>query len=164
MMGVHPLDWAERSSGRLVEWARPSPLFFVGFVIVGIVMAVSVSRLVPRVGDLGLARVGRSAATRYRQVLRDQRRALNKERGISLLLRRRGLVAGLIILAVLWLGLEASAVFNLRFFNDDGGWVIRPGLYAALVVPALGALGALLTLPAPNRRTVRMDSLGNVFE
>jgi hypothetical protein len=163
LMGVHALGWAERSSGVLLEWARPSPLFFASVLIVGIALAASVSRLVPRVGDLGLPRVGGRAATRYRKALSDQRRAL-KERGISLLLRRRGLVVGLVIVTVLWLGLEASAAYNFRLFTDDGGWVIRPGLYAAMAVPALGALGALLLLPGPKRRVVRMDSLGNVFE
>jgi hypothetical protein len=164
MSGVHAFDWAERSSGGLLEWARPSPVFFAGFLVLGIVMAVSVTRLLPRVGDLRAARTAAGGGAAYRQALRDQSRALREKRGISLMLRRRGLVAGLVILTVLWLGLEASAVYNLRFFNDDGGWVIKPGMYGAIAVPVLGALGALLTLPGPNRRVVRMDSLGHIFE
>jgi hypothetical protein len=164
MMGVHAFDWAERSSGILLEWARPSLVFFAGLLILGLVLAASVTRLLPRAGDLRAARRAAGGGAAFRQALRDQSRALRDQRGISLLLRSRGLVAGLIILTLLWLGLEASALYNLRLFTDDGGWTIRPGMYGAIAVTALGALGALLTLPGPNRRVVRMDSLGHVFE
>jgi hypothetical protein len=38
------------------------------------------------------------------------------------------------------------------------------GIYLALVLPAAGVLAALLVLPGPANRVVRMDSKGSLFE
>lgn len=149
--GLRPLDWAERSSGWLIEAARPAPIFLVGVIVVVLVWSFSVRRLVPRARD-----VGRASIRGFVRTLRDQR-------GIRLLLARRGLVAGILVTVVLWLLMEWSAIYNYLNITDEG-WTLRPGIYAALALPALGALMAALVWPGPGSRVVRMDSQGNIYE
>jgi len=59
--------------------------------------------------------------------------------------------------------MEWSAVYNYQDITDQG-WTLRAGIYAALGLPALGALAAALVLPGPGSRVVRMDSRGNIYE
>jgi len=56
----------------------------------------------------------------------------------------------------------AASVDHQGTFVDDG-WTIRPGMYAALILPAVGAVAALLVL-GRGRRSVRMDDAGTIFE
>jgi hypothetical protein len=165
MVGVTALRWAEREAGYLIEWALPPAAFWVGALLIAVFTALVGRRLVPRPTDLGLPRAGRKAVVAYRQALKEQRRSLGEQRGIKVVLARRGFLPSLIVLILLWLGLAAAALFNFRSFSDAAaGWVIKPGMYAGLIVPCLGLLGGCAALPRPGRRIVRMDSMGTVFE
>jgi hypothetical protein len=149
--GVRALDWGERTSGYLIEAARPAPIFIIGVIVVVLVWSLSVRRLVPRARD-----VGRPAVRGFLRTLREQH-------GIRLLLARRGLVAGIVVVVALWALMEWSAVYNYLSITD-GGWTLRAGIYAAMALPALGALAALLVWPGPGSRRVRMDSQGNIYQ
>ncbi len=150
-VGVRALDWGQRGSGGFLEGARPAPIFLIGSVAILIAWALGVRRLLPRMRDVG----GRG--------VRAAGRHMQEQHGIGLLLARRGVVAGPVVSLVIWLGLEASAVWNFTR-ADDLGWELRPGLYAALILPIVGALGAILVLDRRGARMVRMDSRGDVFE
>lgn len=140
------LVWAESA----LAYARPAPIFAVGVFILILVWSLGVKELVPRVRRVGLSGV------------RPWRRALKQRLGVSRLLRRRGLVAGVISTIVLWAALEASAVYNYSTLNDQG-YAVKPGMYAALALPAIGILAALAVL-GRGRGTVRMDAEGTIFE
>lgn len=137
------LVWAESSTA----YARPAPVFAVGVFVVIIVWAATVREL----------------STRARRSLSPGWRAEWRARfGTARLLRRRGVVGGVITSALLWLVMEAAAIFNFSDLSDKG-WDVKPGLYAAMVLPVLGVLSALAVL-GRGRRTVRMDSKGTIFE
>ncbi|MFH1330085.1 MAG: zinc ribbon domain-containing protein [Actinomycetota bacterium] len=150
-LGVRPLDWGQRTRGIFLEVARPAPIFVVGVFAILIAWSVGVRRLVPRVRD-----VGSRAVRQFRRTLRD-------EHEIGLLLSRRGLAGGIIAAVVMWVLLEASAVFNF-VRADDYGWDLSAGMYAALALPVVGALAALLVWPASGARVVRMDSKGTIYQ
>lgn len=149
--GLRALDWGERTSGYLIEAARPAPIFIVGVIIVILVWSFSVRRLVPRARDVGRASI------------RGFLRTLREQRGIRLLLARRGLVAGIVVTIVVWGLMEWSAVYNYLAITEEG-WTRRAGIYAALALPALGALTAALVWPGPRARVVRMDAQGSIYE
>ncbi|MBM3695622.1 MAG: hypothetical protein FJW79_06795 [Actinobacteria bacterium] len=148
-LGVRALDWGERTRGVFLEVARPAPIFVIGVIVLLLVWALGVRRLVPRLRDVGSKGV------------REFRRRWRADRG-GLLLSRRGLVAGVVVAVLMWVALGASAVWNFMR-ADDLGWTLRPGIYAALALPVVGAVAALLLLGRP-ARTVRLDSKGAIFE
>jgi hypothetical protein len=150
-MGVRALGWGERSSGFFLEVARPAPIFVIGAFVLLIAWTIGVRRLVPRVHDAGSRAVRRF------------RRALRERYGIGLLLARRGMVPGIVTTALVWGLLEASAVYNYVGASGNG-WEVRPGIYAALTLPVVGVLAALLAWPSSANRVVRMDSKGSLFE
>jgi hypothetical protein len=139
--------WAE---SRIAQ-ARPTPIFVVGAFVILLAWSLGVRNLVPR-------RAGGSLSSANRAF----RASLRERFGASQLLRRRGIVAGVVVSIVLWAGMGASAVYNYRTFVDDG-WTIQPGMYAALVLPAVGAIAALLVL-GRGRRLIRIDDAGTIFE
>jgi len=143
--GGGTLGWAERS----LSYARPAPIFIVGVFVIMIAWSIGVRALVPRRG----AFLGPGAAFR---------RSLKARFGVSQLLKRRGIVAGVVVTVLIWAAMEASAVWNYQTLTDDG-WTIRPGMYAALILPALGILAALLVL-GRGRKVVRMDAAGTIYE
>jgi hypothetical protein len=149
--GSNPFLWAERSSGFQTELARPAPIFLVGVLVILIVWSFTVRRLVPHMRDVG------------RAGMRGFPRRVRKEHGIRLLLIRRGLVAGTVVAVIMWLLMEWSSIYNYRHIIDEG-WTPRGGIYLALVLPAAGVLAALLLLPGPGSRVVRMDSKGKIYE
>jgi hypothetical protein len=149
-VGVRAVDWGQRTSGIFLEVARPAPVFVAGTFALILAWTLGVRRLVPRVRDVGSREV------------RQFRRTLKERHGTGLLLARRGLVTGVVIAVVIWGLLELSAVYNYSRAGDEG-WEIKLGLYLAMMLPAIGALSALLVL-GRGRRTVRMDSKGTIFE
>ena len=144
--GGGALGWAERGLG----FARPAPIFIVGVFAILITWSIGVRALAPR-GRSKLSGSGTSF-----------RRSLKARFGVSQLLKRRGIVAGVIVAALLWAAMEASAIYNYRNLVDDG-WTIRPGMYAALVLPAVGIIAALMVL-GRGRQIVRMDAGGTIYE
>ena len=144
--GGGTLGWAERGLGS----ARPAPLFIIGVFIILITWSILVRALVPR-GKSKLSSSGTSF-----------RRSLKERFGVSQLLKRRGIVAGVVVSILLWAAMEASAVYNYRTLLDDG-WTIKPGMYAALIIPAVGILAALAVL-GHGRQIVRMDAAGTIYE
>lgn len=149
--GVRSLNWAERTTGFLIEAARPAPIFIVGVIVIILVWSLGVRRLLPRAREVGRAGVRAYVGT------------LRRQHGIRLLLARRGLVPGIVVAVVLWLLMEWSAIYNYNTIGDRG-WTVRAGIYLALALPALGALLAVLTWPGPGARVVRMDSKGNIYQ
>jgi hypothetical protein len=145
--GGGTLGWAERGLG----FARPAPIFIIGVLIILTTWSIGVRALVPRRGGSKLSASGGAF-----------RRSLKERFGVSQLLKRRGIVAGVVVSILLWAAMEASAVYNYRTLPDDG-WTIKPGLYAALILPAVGILAALLVL-GHGRRIVRMDAAGTIYE
>jgi len=144
--GGGTLGWAERS----LSYARPAPIFIVGVFVILIAWSIGVRALVPRGGS---GAFGRGA---------DFRRSLKARFGVSQLLKRRGIVAGVIIAVLVWAAMEASAIWNYQDLTD-AGWTIRPGMYAALILPAVGIVAALLVL-GHGRKIVRMDTAGTIYE
>ena len=140
-------SWAESS----IAEARPAPIFIVGAFVILLAWSLGVRNLVPR-------RAGGSLSSANRSF----RHSMKQRFGVSQLFRRRGIVAGVVVSIVLWAAMEASAVYNYRTFVDDG-WTIQPGMYAALILPAVGALAALLVL-GRGRRLIRIDDAGTIFE
>jgi hypothetical protein len=145
--GGGTLDWAERGLSR----ARPALIFIIGAFVILIAWSIAVRAFQPRVREAGLLQGGR----RFRHTVREKF-------GVSRLFCRRGRTSGIIVTVLLWLALEASAIWNYRTLLDDG-WTIKPGMYAALILPAVGALAALLVL-GDGRRIVRMDAKGTIYE
>jgi hypothetical protein len=141
------LGWAERGLG----FARTAPIFIIGVLIILVAWSVGVRALVPRGGGSKLS--GSGAAFR---------RLLKERFGVSQLLKRRGIVAGVVVSILLWAAMEASAVYNYRNLLHDE-WTIRPGMYAALILPAVGILAALMVL-GHGRQIVRMDAAGTIYE
>ena len=139
--GTTPLVWAESS----LAYARPAPIFALGALVIIIVWAATVREL--------SVRVRRSLTPGWRREWRERF-------GTARLLRRRGVTGGVITSVVLWAVMEASAVYNYGSLRDQG-WDVKFGLYAALVLPAIGALAALAVL-GRGRRPVYIDSRGNV--
>jgi hypothetical protein len=43
-------------------------------------------------------------------------------------------------------------------------WLAKPGLYAAVVLPIVGALAAALVWPTLGDRGIRMDAEGHIFQ
>ncbi len=144
--GGGAMVWAESSIS-----AHPALIFIVGVVAVLIAWSAGVRNLIPRRAGGGFSSAYRS----YRTTLKDRF-------GVARLLRRRGIVAGVVVSIVIWAAMEASAVYNYRTLVDDG-WTIKPGMYFALIIPAVGMLAALLVL-GPGRGTVRIDDAGTIFE
>lgn len=140
-------NWAESA----VQYARPAPVFIIGAFVVLLAWSLGVRALVPR-------RAGSNLSAAHRAF----RHSLRERFGVSRVFRRRGIVAGVVVSILLWAAMGASAVYNYRTFVDDG-WTIRPGMYAALILPAVGAVAALLVL-GRGRRSVRMDDAGTIFE
>lgn len=145
--GGGTLGWAERSLG----YARPAPIFIVGVFAILIAWSIGVRNLVPRRAGGGFSSANRSF-----------RRSLKERFGVSQLLRRRGIVGGVVVSILLWAAMEASAVYNYRTLVDDG-WTIKPGMYAALILPAAGILAALVVL-GRGRKLVRIDDTGTIYE
>lgn len=143
--GGGTLGWAERS----LSYARPAPIFIIGVFIILIAWSIGVRALVPRRGAL----LGPGASFR---------RSLKERFGVSQLLKRRGIVAGVIVTVLVWAAMEASAIWNYQTLTDDG-WTIRPGMYAALILPAVGILAALVVL-GRGRKVVRMDAAGTIYD
>jgi hypothetical protein len=141
--------WAETRSG--LGFAKPAPVFYLGVLVLVLVWAFGVR-------DLG--RTWRKVTSKGG--LGGYRRALKEQYGFSLVLARRGLVGVLVVTILIWIGLEASAVYNLVTLGDE--WLVKPGLYAAMVLPALGVVAAGLVWPTSGDRVVRMDAQGNIFE
>lgn len=139
--------WAESS----IAQARPAPIFVVGAFVILLAWSLGVRNLVPH-------RAGGSLSSTNRVF----RQTLKQRFGTSQLLRRRGIVAGVVVSILLWAAMGASAIYNYRTFVDDG-WTIQPGMYAALILPAVGVLAALLVL-GRGRRSVRVDDAGTIFE
>jgi len=144
--GGGSLGWAERGLG----FARPAPIFIIGVFVILITWSMGVRALVPR----GRSKLSGSGVS--------FRRSLKERFGVSQLLKRRGIVAGVVVTVLLWAAMEASAIYNYRTLVDDE-WTIKIGMYAALVLPAVGALAALLVL-GNGRRIVRMDAKGTFFD
>ena len=144
--GGGTLGWAERGLG----FARPAPIFMIGVFAILITWSIGVRALVPR----GRSKLSGSGVS--------FRRSLKERFGVSQLLKRRGIVAGVIVTVLVWAAMEASAIYNYRTLVDDG-WTIKPGMYAALILPAVGAVAALLVL-GRGRGTVRMDAAGTIYE
>lgn len=145
--GGSALVWAERS----LSQARPAPIFIGGSVLLLIVWSLAVRNLVPRRAGGGFSSVARSF-----------RRSLKERFGVSQLFKRRGMVAGVVVTILIWAAMEAAAVWNYQNLAD-GGWTIRGGMFAALLLPAVGALAALPML-GRGRRVVRIDDRGNLYE
>jgi hypothetical protein len=145
------LPWGERASGYLTEIGSPAPIFIVGIFIIVIAWAVGVRRLMPRARN-----VGRPAVRQFIRTLRQQH-------GIRLLLVRRGIVAGIVVTILVWGLMEWSAIWNYNNLTDNG-WTVRGGIYAALILPALGIVFAALMWPMAGSRRVRMDSRGNIYQ
>jgi len=141
------LNWAESS----LSYARPAPIFIVGVFAILIAWSIGVRNLIPRRSGGGFSSVYRSF-----------RRSLKERFGVSRLFRRRGIVAGIVVSILLWAAMEASAIYNYRTLVDDG-WTIRPGMYAALILPAVGILAAVMVL-GPGRQQVRIDDAGAIYE
>ena len=145
--GGGALGWAED----FPSYARPAPIFIVGVFAILIAWSLGVRNLVPRRAGGGFSSANRSF-----------RRSLKERFGVSQLFRRRGIVAGVVVSILLWAAMEASAVYNYRTLTDDG-WTIRPGMYAALILPAVGILAALLVL-GRGRQVVRIDDAGTIYQ
>jgi hypothetical protein len=145
--GGGTLGWAEDS----LSYARPALIFIIGVFAVLIAWSIGVRNLVPRRAGRGFSSANRSF-----------RRSLKEWFGVSQLFRRRGIVAGVVVSILFWVAMEASAVYNYRTLVDDG-WTIRPGMYAALILPAVGLLAALLVL-GRGRQLVRIDDAGTIYE
>ncbi|HSQ36510.1 MAG TPA: hypothetical protein VLS92_01315 [Acidimicrobiia bacterium] len=144
--GGGTLGWAERGLG----FARPAPIFIIGVFVILITWSIGVRALVPR----GRSKLSGSGAS--------FRRSLKERFGVSQLLKRRGLVAGVVVTVLVWAAMEASGIYNYRTLVDDG-WTIKPGMYAALILPAVGTVAALLVL-GRGRGIVRMDAAGTIYE
>jgi hypothetical protein len=144
--GGGTLGWAERG----LSYARPAPIFIIGVFLILIIWSLGVRNLAPRRGSK-LSSAGASF-----------RRSLKERFGVSQLLKRRGIVAGIVLSMLVWAAMEASAVWNYRTLVDDG-WTLKGGMYAALILPAVGIVAALLVL-GRGRQIVRMDSAGNIYE
>jgi len=144
--GGGTLGWAERSLG----FARPAPIFIIGVFVILVTWSIGVRALVPR----GRSKLSGSGVS--------FRRSLKERFGVSQLLKRRGIVAGVIVTVLVWAAMEASAIYNYRTLVDDG-WTIKPGMYAAVILPAVGAAAALLVL-GRGRGVVRMDAAGTIYE
>jgi hypothetical protein len=144
--GGGTLGWAERGLG----FARPAPIFIIGVFVILITWSIGVRALVPR----GRSKLSGSGVS--------FRRSLKERFGVSQLLKRRGLVAGVVVTVLVWAAMEASGIYNYRTLVDDG-WTIKPGMYAALIFPAVGAVAALLVL-GRGREIVRMDAAGTIYE
>jgi hypothetical protein len=138
-------SWGESSIATL----HPAPLFYIGVIALLLAWSLGVRELIPR-GLRGFAPV------------RQFRSTLRERYGASRLLRHRGLIAGVVIAAVIWAGLEGSAFYNYRNLVDEG-YTVRLGMYLALILPALGFIDAFLVL-GRGRKTVRMDSQGYLFD
>ena len=147
--GFSGFYWAESRSG--LQFAKPAPVFYIGVIALMLVWAFGVR-------DLG--RTWRRVASKAG--LGGYRRALKEQHGFSLVLARRGLVGVLVVTILIWIGLEASAVYNLANLGDE--WLVKPGLYAAIVLPALGVVTAALVWPSRHDRVVRMDGQGNILD
>jgi hypothetical protein len=147
--GVSGFYWAETRSG--LGFAKPAPVFYLGVIALVLVWALGVR-------DLG--RTWRKLTSKAG--LGGYRRALKEQYGFSLVLARRGLVGALVVTIVIWVGLEASAVYNLTSMGDE--WLAKPGIYAAVVLPVLGVVAAALVWPTSRDRVVRMDAQGNILE
>jgi hypothetical protein len=149
MIGVSgsTLNWAENS----LRYARPAPIFIGGAFVILIAWSLGVRNLIPRRAGGGFSRVYRSF-----------QHSLKERFGVGRLFRRRGIVAGVVVSILLWAAMEASAVYNYRTLVDDG-WTIRPGMYAALILPAVGILAALMVL-GPGRQSTRIDDAGAIYE
>jgi hypothetical protein len=144
--GGGALGWAERGLG----FARPAPIFIIGVFAILVTWSIGVRALVPR----GRSKLSGSGVS--------FRRSLKERFGVSQLLKRRGIVAGVVVTVLIWAAMEASAIYNYRTLVDDG-WTIKPGMYAALILPAFGAVAALLVL-GRGRGIVRMDAAGTIYE
>lgn len=139
---VGGLEWGTRPDG----FALPAPLYVVGMIIV-IILNPLVFRMVhPRQRD-----VGRAAVRSYRRTLRQRD-------GIRLLLNPSGLKAGIVIEALLWVGLGALAYYNLGNLQDQG-FDVAVGLYACLAIPIVGVIGAACLWPV-SPDIVYMDRAG----
>lgn len=145
--GGGTLAWAEDA----FRYARPAPIFIIGVFVILIAWSLGVRNLVPR-------RVGGG----FSSAMRAYRRSLKERFGVSQLFRRRGMVGGVIVSVLIWAAMEASAIYNYRTLTDDG-WTIRTGMWAALVLPAVGALAALLVL-GRGREIVRIDDAGTIYQ
>jgi hypothetical protein len=144
--GGGTLGWAERG----LSFARPAPIFIIGVFVILITWSIGVRALVPR----GRSKLSGSGVS--------FRRSLKERFGVSQLLKRRGLVAGVVVTVLVWAAMEASGIYNYRTLVDDE-WTIKPGMYAALILPAVGAVAALLVL-GRGRGIVRMDAAGTIYE
>jgi len=144
--GQGALSWG--SSGFVS--VHPAPLFYIGAFALLLAWSLGIRELVPKVRGLGLAGV------------RQFRRTVKERYGVSRLLRRQGLVAGVVIAAVLWAGMEASAIWNYQTLVREE-YTLRAGIYLAIALPIVGFLAALLVL-GRGRQTVRLDSQGNLFD
>lgn len=145
--GGGTLGWAERGLDR----ATAGPAFVGGIIVALIAWSIGVRALVPRRVRWGLGAAGRA----FRQSLKERY-------GVSQLLRRRGIVAGVVVTVLVWAALEAGAVYYYQKLTDEG-WTINFGMYAALVLPAVGIVAALLVL-GRGRRVVRIDDTGTFYE
>lgn len=145
--GGGTLAWAEDA----LRYARPAPIFIIGVFVILIAWSLGVRNLVPRRAGGG-----------FSSAIRSYRRSLKDRFGVSQLFRRRGIVGGVIVSILVWAAMEASAIYNYRTLTDDG-WTIRTGMWTALILPAVGALAALLLL-GRGREMVRIDDAGTIYQ
>ena len=139
---VGGLEWGSSGLG----YALPAPGFVVGVIIIVILNPIVFRILTPRRRDVGMA-----AARSFRRTLRERD-------GIRLLLNPSGLKAGIVIVALLWIGLAGMAFYNLGNVKDEG-FDPAVGLYACLVIPILAVIAVACVWPV-GPEIVYMDREG----
>jgi hypothetical protein len=155
LFGTNPLNWASRPAGfygggvipeRTGEmYAGAAPGYLVGAVAAILIGAACFRFIAPRSRDVGFA-----ASRRYRRTLRERD-------GIRLLLARGGLRVGIVVVALILVGLAAIALVNLTGVEE--GWSAEAGIYLALVLPLIG-LAATACLWPFGSQLVYMDRQG----
>jgi len=140
------LSWGESA----FAWVRPAPVFYIGVIAVILAWSIGVRELVPSLRGSVWAGI-----RQFRSLLRERY-------GVSRLFRRTPLVAGVVITALGWAAMESSAVINYRALVREE-YTLKLGIYLALALPAAGFVVAFLML-GRGRRTVRLDSQGNLFD
>jgi len=124
-----PLSWG--SSG--LASMHPAPLFYIGVFALLLAWSLGVRELAPKVRGLRLAGIRQFRAT------------LKERYGVSRLLRRQGLVAGVVVTAVIWAGMAASAIWNYQTLVREE-YTLKTGIYLAIALPIVGFLAAFLVL------------------
>jgi hypothetical protein len=139
---VGGLEWGTSDLG----YALPAPGYVVGVFIIVILNLIVFRLLVPRRRDVGMAAV------------RSFRRTLRERDGIRMLLNPNGLRAGIVILALLWIG-HAGMAFNNLGNVEDEGFDAALGLYVCLVIPILAVIAVACVWPV-KPEVVYMDRDG----